>query len=341
MTGSQRTWANLDKDYRTLKARISRGHCQYQFVLTSWDPAAAWHTRKLFDLETKTLNSDCTALSRQNSVSNTAIATTPEMVHRPLGFDATHAKDTTNLCANKKCCEIKTMYTKIWRDHVLHQESLVLFTLNSISWLGPKRTCHTDTMITWVFPGPFWTKKTRDSREVGEAKTERKASNVTSSKVVSSSWHLVLNCLAFVLSKHGTLRSDLRIQNLSATVSLQIEKEKMRNGEKENNKNTLHFTTSSEPTTLPSFRLPSNGAAEKQVLKKEKVLVNESSKASFSGQQNFLHISNISSFSLLFVFFLFCLFILFSDLNTPHLQAKGTEQRCQRESQVHLVHFPW
>lgn len=33
--------------------------------------------------------------------------------HEPLGFDATHAKDTTNLCANKKCLEIKTMYTKI------------------------------------------------------------------------------------------------------------------------------------------------------------------------------------------------------------------------------------
>ena len=92
-------------------------------------------------------------------------------------------------------------------------------------------------------------------------------------KVVAWSWHLVNLGPAFVKWKHGTFQSDLRIQNSSAQQF--HSRLKRKKGKKDNNKQNLRFATSSEPATLPSFRLPSNGAAEKQVLKKETMLVNE------------------------------------------------------------------
>lgn len=310
MTGSQRTWGLGPTWTRITGLWKQESHVGIANInlnlwtsLTSWDPAAAWNTWKLFDLE-PTLNSmDCPALLARHKTPRTSRiwCHTRERHHEPLckqemfGNQNDVYEDMARSCTSPRtiCCALRSKLYQL---------------TGAKTHLSYRYHDHVDVSRSFL----SMVKETRDSSEVGEAKTENgKASFFTSMKVVAWSWHLVNLGPAFVKWKHGTFQSDLRIQNSSAQQF--HSRLKRKKGKKDNYKQNLRFATSSEPATLPSFRLPSNGAAEKQVLKKETMLVNERKLESvFFRAELSPHLLSLCFF---FCFFC-CNFQNFTDLNS-------------------------
>ena len=172
MTGSQRTWGLGPTWTRITGLWKQESHVGIANItwnlwtfLTSWDPAAAWHTWKLFDLE-PTLNSmDCPALLARHKTPRTSRiwCHTRERHHEPLckqemfGNQNDVYEDIARSCTSPRtiCCALRSRLYQL---------------TGAKTHLSYRYHDHVDVSRSFL----SMAKEIRDSSEVGEAKTEKR-----------------------------------------------------------------------------------------------------------------------------------------------------------------------